>query len=138
MNKKAQMTILEIGNRMRQNYGFTLIEIMITISIIAIGMILIIQAYSLSLKVLKLSSEFIQAVLLAEQKLWNFERVSFKNRILSEFDHQSYVIENQNFNYTFKRDNTDEAMINQLKLDISWTNDGALKNLEVITYLKRK
>lgn len=121
---RLQVMILQIGN---SDKGITLFEIMITVSIIAVGLVLVIQANSINLKFMKLSQEYLQATLLAEQILWDFE---------SRFIKSGDFIENKNFNCILKIDDTDQPGISQLKLDILWGNKQNLRGLEVITYLK--
>ncbi len=52
----------------RSSEGFTLIEVMVALAILGIAVVTVIQLFSQSLRLLKLSGDHQQAVLLADQK----------------------------------------------------------------------
>jgi len=50
-------------------YGFTLIEIMVSVAILSIGLVLILQAFGHSLNVLRISEDNLKATFMTENKL---------------------------------------------------------------------
>jgi len=53
--------------------GFTLIEIMISIAILSVGLIFVLQGLTQCLSILRISQDNLEASLLAEQKISEFE-----------------------------------------------------------------
>lgn len=57
----------------RANYGFTLIEVVVALAILSLAIVTIIQLFSQGLRLLKLSGDHQRAVLLADQKMREFD-----------------------------------------------------------------
>ena len=60
----------------RESRGFTLIEVLVALAILGIAVVTIIQLFSQGLRLLKLSGDHQQAVLLADQKIREIEQKS--------------------------------------------------------------
>ena len=54
---------------MRERQGFTLLEVMVSISILSFGLIFILQAFSRSLNAIRISQNNLQAGMVAEEKM---------------------------------------------------------------------
>ena len=65
------------NNRLRANKAFTLIEIMVSISILSLGLVVILQWFSHSLNILRISQNYTKATLLLENKIADIE-IKFK------------------------------------------------------------
>ena len=66
--------MLSIGNKFPHapgatKHGFTLIEVMISVAILAVGLSLILQGFAFSLNVLRISQDNLKATLVAENKM---------------------------------------------------------------------
>lgn len=75
------MTLLtgKSNKKFRQNkdQAFTLVEIMVSISILSLGLVLILQWFAYSLNVLRISQDYLTAALVFEDKMANTE-IKFK------------------------------------------------------------
>ncbi len=57
--------------------GFMLLEVMISLSILSLGMVIVIQSYAGSLRAIRRSRDITRVVFLAEQKLEELRRESY-------------------------------------------------------------
>jgi type II secretion system protein I len=71
-------------SRIGSNRGFTLVEVLLTIAILAIGLIGIIMAYSSLLNAAGVSYEYIDAVCLAKEKMAEIELDELQNKDLTK------------------------------------------------------
>lgn len=59
-----------MANRLNNEQGFMLLEIMVSLAIISLGLIMVIRSFSLSQEAIKSSCNLNTANLLAQRKLW--------------------------------------------------------------------
>jgi len=111
--------------------GFTLIEVMIAITIIAIALVVILHSYGLGVSMANESQDFSLATLLAQRKMAEIELEGFPKVGGEEGDFgEAYP------GFTW-RETVIETPIEDLRkvtLTISWDE----KNLEVATYLAKR
>jgi len=65
------------NSRQNKDQAFTLVEIMVSISILSLGLVLILQWFAYSLNVLRISQDYLTAVLVFEDKMADTE-IKFK------------------------------------------------------------
>ncbi len=69
--------ILPTGTEKKIKHGFTLIEIIVSISILSFGLVLILQWFGHSLNILRISEDYLRATLVMESKMAGIE-IKFK------------------------------------------------------------
>lgn len=57
-----------------KNKGFTLLEVMLAVTILSVGLVMVVRSYVTSLRAIKTSREFLTANLLLEEKIWQEEQ----------------------------------------------------------------
>lgn len=126
--------------------GFTLVEVLVSISILAIGLVLVVQAMGRTQLALRLSENITRASYIAEEKIVNMElkvrdlgRASFggeSGRV--EFPGRAMEWES-NINHFDKVAKDDEARLNKLSVKVNWIETNRPNDLEVQTLaLNRK
>lgn len=107
-----------ISSRVKHNiqYGFTLIEVMISVAILSIGLVLILQGSTNLLNILRISENNLKVTLMAENKMAEAEISIKENRNIFLKD----------LNEEFQFDNV------QLKWEVSITLDEENENLNKV------
>ena len=128
------MTTLAIG----RSRGFTLIEIMISVAILSFGLILILQGFTHSLNILRISENNLQATLLAEEKMAQLQ-IDAKNSeygFLTDFNGESQI-DNIEFRWqTSITPDEEHEDLNELLTIVSWKEGKRKGTVPVITYLR--
>ena len=133
MAQRAMM-ILAIG----RSKGFTLIEIMISVAILSFGMILILQGFTHSLNILRISQNNLQATLLAEEKMAQIQIDAKKSQygFLADSNGES-KIDNIEFRWqTSITPDEEYEDLNELLTTVSWKEGKREGMVPVITYLR--
>jgi len=76
--------ILEIGSRQGTKSGFTLIEVMLAVTILGIGIIGVIRAYTTAIDGLKAAECGIEEACLLKEKMAEIKEEYIKNPVISE------------------------------------------------------
>jgi prepilin-type N-terminal cleavage/methylation domain-containing protein len=118
--------------------GFTLIEIMISVAILSFGLILILQGFTHSLNILRISQNNLQATLLAEEEMSQLQ-IDAKNSkygLLTDLNGESQV---DNIEFSWQTSITpDEEYedLNKLLTTVSWKEGRRKGAVPVVTYLR--
>ncbi len=111
--------------------GFTLIEVMIAIAIIAVALVVILHSYGLGVSMANVSQDFSLATLLAQGKMAEIELEGFPEVGGEEGD---FGEEYPRFTWRKRVTETPIEDLRKVTLTVSWDE----KNLEVITYLAKR
>ena len=127
----------QTANRKPQ-YGFTLIELMISIGILTFGLILVLQGFAYSLNVLRISESNLRMSLLSEEKMAQlqinakqgidtfFKELKAESKIDDiEFKWQTQVVADEEF-----------IDLNQVQSTVSWKEGKRKGAIPLITYLR--
>jgi prepilin-type N-terminal cleavage/methylation domain-containing protein len=120
--------MLRIGNR-----AFTFIELMITVAILSIGLVLILQAFSASVKASGLSRDITRACFLAESKISELEVRQEKGIEIPSQD-QAEV---DRFIWDYEITPLKDPALSILKFNVSNKKPKREEILEIVTYLKK-
>ncbi len=112
--------------------AFSLLEVIIMVGILSTGIVIILQALSLSAGVTGLSCDIIKAAFLTEDKIQELE---FKEkRCLVTVGEESGKIDK--FNWNYKIDSAGQGLkLYKLDFEVSWQRAGRQEGLGVSTYL---
>ena len=118
--------------------GFTLIEIMLSIAILSLGLILILQGFTHSLNILRISQNNLAASLLAEIKMAQMQITALqdKNALLRSLG-EKLPYDNIEFNWAVKIIPDEEYEdLNKVWTTLSWREGKRKGATPLITYLR--
>jgi len=122
--------MLRIGKTTRIA-GFTLVEVMVSITILAVCLVLILSSFVRSIKAIELSDDFFKSTLLFEDKLYEIHNAElyegFQDGVFSDFGNR--------FSWRLHVIELEELPIKETELEISWKQGSKEKGMSLITYL---
>jgi len=112
--------------------GFTLLEVILTVSILSIALIVVIQSFSLILRSQKSLSNYTKAMFLIEKKLFDLqidgiEKTKRTGDFKSPYD---------DFSWQLKITSTESSSLNKTFLSIFWQEQNNRKQIEIATYIR--
>ena len=118
------------------NKAFSLIEVLITVAILATAVIFLFRSFGSSLAAARFSQDITLATYSSENKLWEIEQVNLlgKNFALSGTE----KIQNKDFNWNYIIEiDPNNPNLKQLNFVISWKEKAKVKeySMEFSTYL---
>jgi prepilin-type N-terminal cleavage/methylation domain-containing protein len=122
----------------RQRTGFTLVEIMITTAILSLGLVMIYQAFFISLDTFDYYLNYLNAKLWLDEKIWQIqddcrrEEVFIPTRSEGEFR-----IRNKNFNWDMYCNAIEPEELYKVSLRLSWQQGPRRINMLTETYAQR-
>lgn len=117
-----------------RNKGFSLLELIITIAILASGITVILQAFSFSSRTTGLSNDIIKAVFLAEDKLQELDFEERQGLISQEPPENNGISDKFQWNNSLVLD--PDLNLYKLNFTISWQRAGRAEEINTKTYLK--
>lgn len=121
------------GSR-RVKRGFSMLELVIAIAMISISLVTVLQAFSYSTNIARLSSELENAVLLAEDKFQEFESKEQKKRLTQGYLEGKDSI--GKFQRSYSLSKIPEQDMYRLDLEVSWTRSKSREKITAATYLR--
>ena len=121
---------------MNTEEGFSLLEVIVALAIMAVGFVTVIQLFSESIRSVETSDEYLRAISLANHKmngleLDNFELDEFSGGFPGEEDYR-WELDVQPYD-TVLNDEDSRVQIVELTLNVFWENSGREKNVELTT-----
>ena len=127
--------ILRIGNN--QHSGFTLVEIMLTITILTVGIIGILRAYATSINALEVSRDTIDAVCLLKEKMAEIEQTAIDEGGISPGSSSGrFEDEFENFLWKLEVKTGSIEDLNEVTLVVSRV--GQPRKFSLVTYAENK
>ena len=117
-----------------KNKGFTLIEIMVSVSILSIGLIVILQGFTSSLNVLRVCQNNLEASLFAEEKMAELE-INIKQDKEVFLKGLTGIIQENNLEFQWSISLTPETEyedLNKVLTTISW-KEGKRKGINSLS-----
>lgn len=124
--------MLRLKRAAKGEKGFLLLEVLVSITIISVGLIYVVRSFSSSTRAIETTGRFIKSITLAEEKLWEFEskRVVRKGRDEGEFREEA------GYKWQIEAEEHDDIPINRLALKVNWQGPRKRKqSVSVETYL---
>jgi prepilin-type N-terminal cleavage/methylation domain-containing protein len=116
--------------------GFSLVETLLAVLILAVGLTLVLRSFGSSLDALGNSADYTRALALVEQKLWDLEA---KGSIApGTHTGQFSEEEHQNFRWEVKASAPLEMGLCETQVTILWARRGRARAVSVVTYLRRE
>jgi len=111
--------MLRTGNK---SSGFTLIEVMVTTAVLSLSLVLIYQAFFISLDSFSYCADYLDVVSWADEKLWQAQNSLTHNGTLDPTAaHGEFINKNKKFEWVLSNELLDETgRLYQLNLDLLW------------------
>lgn len=118
--------------------GFTLFEAMLTVAILATGILFVFESFSASLSYSRLGQQMMLAANFAEEKIWEISEGNKNGRDLPAFG--SEARQNQRFDWQYEITQAPEAELKALTFKVAWNAGRKEKSrtLEIFTFLPKK
>lgn len=129
MVKKAAEMMLVIGKR--KSNGFLLLEAMVSVTILAVGLVLIVSSFMKSIKAKELSVDYFKAGLLLEEKICELNNTDMKEGI-SEGVFDNFE---DRFSWNLIVAKLDEEPLKEISLEVSWIEGNKRQSMSMLTYL---
>lgn len=123
--------MLRTGKKKRSN-GFLLIEIMVSMSILSVGILFILNSFMRSLYAIEISGDYFKAGLLAEEKLFEL----YNSRPQEGLSEGAFKDFNNKFSWNLETGKAGEDLLNDASLKIQWEQRSKKQEFSVCTYLK--
>ncbi len=123
--------MLLIGKR-KINKGFLLVEVMVSISILSIGLLLVLNSFMRSIKAIELSRDYFKAGLLLENKIYELSNKDTEEGVLEG----SFDDFNKRFSWNLDVRKIEESPLNEINLKVSWGGKDKEKDISISTYIK--
>ncbi len=116
--------------------GFSLLEVIVALSIMAVGFATVMQLFSGSIKSIDLSDEYLKAVALANHKMDELELDDFLTEELTgEFESEpnySWTLDLEPYGDTLN-DDEENIQLAKVTLNVLWNSRGRERNIEIVT-----
>ena len=115
--------------------GFTLVETLLAVLILAVGVTVVLRSYGSSLDALRNSAEYTRGLALVEARLWELEA---KGSIAPGTSTGRFAEDDQNFRWEVKASDLGEMGLCETRVTVSWDRRGRPRAVSLVTYLKRE
>ncbi len=117
--------------------GFSLLEVIVALSIMAIGFATVMQLFSGSIKSIDLSDEYLKAVALANHKMDELELDDFlTDEFSGEFENEpnySWTLDLEPYENEALNDEEENIQLAKVTLNVLWNSRGKERNVEIVT-----
>ncbi|MEE9258828.1 MAG: prepilin-type N-terminal cleavage/methylation domain-containing protein [Nitrospinaceae bacterium] len=120
--------------RKNDNEGFSLLEVIVALAIMAVGFVTVLQLFSGSIRSVGLSEQYLKAVTLANSKFSQLELLGFNTDELSGTfsDEESYRWEVEINPYDSPLNNPEKNIsLSEIILNVFWNDSGKARNIEL-------
>jgi type II secretory pathway pseudopilin PulG len=111
--------------------GFLLLEVLVSITVISVGLVYIIRSFSSSSRAIETAAHFLQSVSFIEEKLWDLEAMNGIER-----GRDSGVFERDDrYSWKTEVEEAEEIPINLVNLKVEWDGPRRRQRVSLETYM---
>lgn len=123
----------------RKNSGVLLLEVLITVSLLGVGLTVILQAFSASIGAIRTAQQYTRAAFLAEDKLSQIKQEALQgDDIAAGQESGEFSEENKDFSWESEINPLEDTSLNEAKITVSWQQKDRENEVFLTTYLKSK
>jgi len=127
--------MLRLRTRKNKTRGFLLLEVLVSVTMMSVGLIYVVRSFSASTRAVTTSARFINSVCMLEDKLWEFEAMG----AVEKGRYRGSVTQNGEYRWEAEVDGLKDAPMNSLKLSMGWKGpQKAMQGISVETYMWNK
>jgi prepilin-type N-terminal cleavage/methylation domain-containing protein len=115
--------------------GFSLVETLLAVVILAVGITFVLRAFGSSLDALGNSAEYTRALALAEARLWELEA---KGSVAPGTSSGEFTEQDRGFRWAVKASDLGDTGLCETQVTVSWDRRGRPRAVSLVTYLKRE
>jgi prepilin-type N-terminal cleavage/methylation domain-containing protein len=115
--------------------GFSLVETLLAVLILAVGLTLVLRSFGSSLDALGNSAGYTRGLALVEERLWELES---KGSIVPGTTTGQFAEEDRDFRWEVKASELGQMKLCETQVTVSWAQRGRPRAISVVTYLKRE
>ncbi len=121
-----------MSSRLKGEKGFTLLEVMIAVSILAVSFVVLIGLRNTDIAMTVEVQHLTKATLLAQKKMAELEAVGFPplGIVSGEFDEPDDL-----YTWTQSVNTTPFDFAREVKIEVAWKNGEVERNMDLVTYL---
>lgn len=123
---------------LRARAGFTLLEVMLAVSILSLGLVAVVRSYITSLRALQISQDFLIADLLLEEKIWQKQEENIRRGgVVPEEEQSEFAPPFDNFNYKISFiEQEDLPTLYKSTFTIFWQQGERQQSISYLTYTR--
>jgi prepilin-type N-terminal cleavage/methylation domain-containing protein len=114
--------------------GFSLVETLLAVLILAVGLTLVLRSFGSSLDALGNSADYTRGLALVEEKLWALEATG---SIVPGTYAGEFAEEDRSFRWEVKASEPTAMGLCETQVTVSWDRRGRPRAISVVTYFKR-
>jgi len=124
--------------------GFSLVELMVTVSILSVGIVGILRSFLTSASSLDSMSNRIKAYQILDTKMNEFEQKSIEEKGLSKGDIEEKITlllrpaQVKAQITPLEIEGSDEVLLNEVKITLGWNESGKYRDATLSNYLPKK
>lgn len=112
--------------------GFLLIEVLITVAMLAFSLVYISRAFTNCLRAMSQIANYTTAINLAEEKIFQLQSESGLETALAE---EGVFTDQPDFNFKWAAKKLEDLELNELHLQVNWKEGRRSGSFEISTYL---
>ena len=117
--------------------GFILLEVVVSVAILAGGLIFVLRSFTGSLKAMTTSQNYMRACLLLEDKMWELEQAARSEGGIVPGEYDGTLLSgNKSFEWHLQVDKLEDINLGEVNLRVSWQEGRGMQDASLITYLR--
>lgn len=132
------LMLSECKNRRRwplKNSGFLLFEVLLTVTILSVGLVLVLRAFATSLDAMQTSQEYMNATLLLEEILAG---AALKGQIERGETEKAFSADLGDFGYKIHSEELEGTDLNKVSFVVFWKSGKRPQRIDASSYIKNK
>ncbi len=122
---------------LKSNRAFTLLEVLITVAILATGIVFLFRSFAAALSAARFSQDISLACYFAEDKIWEIEEKRKASARPIASDSGTEELEDRTFGWSYNAVELEDLGLVRLEFMVSWEEAAGKEkyNMEFFTYL---
>jgi type II secretory pathway pseudopilin PulG len=115
--------------------GFSLVETLLAVFILAVGLTLVLRSFGSSLDALRNAAAYTRGLALVEERLWDLEATG---SIVPGTYGGQFAEEDRDFRWEVQAAEPKETGLCETRVTVSWAQRGRPRAISVVTYVRRE